>query len=217
MHKPPSRASRFLAPLASLWLTCALFVALLAPDPAAQSAARILYVMIPTGWMAVLALVGVFLCSAAYLGTRILPWDRLGHAAAELALLFSGIALIQGQFLSRAVTGAWWTADAKAIGYLLIAIVALACLVARSSARDSRLGARVAATVGCAGFLIAGVSRAWVGGLMSVRPMDLTRMEAAPAVATQWLCGLAMGAVFVWLPSSRIDSFDDQGGGQGAL
>jgi ABC-type transport system involved in cytochrome c biogenesis permease subunit len=217
MDTTPSPASRFLAPLALMWLTCALLVALLVRDPAAGNAARILYVMVPTGWMAILALVAVFLSSAAYLGTRTMPWDRLGHAAAELALLFAGIAWIQGLLLTRATTGTWWAMDARAIGYLIVAIVATACLVARGAAGDSRLGERVAATVGCAGFLVAGVSRAWVGGLMSVRPMGLTRIEAAPEVATQWLCGLAMGAVFAWLFTSRIASFEDRPGGRGAL
>ena len=196
--------SRFLAPLAMLWLGSAVAVSLLVPGPTPPSAERILYIMIPTGWVAAAAILFVFLCSGAYLGTRKRQWDRLAQATTELALLFAGIASLQALMLQRATAGSWWALEERTFGYLLVVAVALACLAAREWTGGRRSASDATAMVACTAVLVGGVLRALFGGFLRVHPLSTARIEAAPAVATQWLCGLAMCAVFAWLLIHRI-------------
>ena len=207
MHAGAPRSPALLTLLALLWFASAVMVALL--TPAGNEAARILYLMVPSGWVAVGALVALFLCSAAYLGTGNGLWDHLARAAAELALLFAGIAGAQAVFISRATGGSWVGLEVRGAGYVLVAAVAAACLLARHLVRDRAGTPRVAATVGCGGFLVAGVSRAWLGGLESIRSVgEGVTVEEVPTVAVLWLSSLALTAVFVWLLGHRVLSLE---------
>lgn len=208
--KEMTRSSPYLAAsLAVLWLASALVVGFAAPAEPGSGAARILYLMVPSGWVAVSALVAVFLCSAAYLGTEIHLWDQVAHAAAELGLMFSAMAGCQALLLGRATGGGWLALDARALDYALVALVAVVYLTARGRSDGDPGARRLAATVGCGGVLVAGVARAWLGGLRSIRsPGGYPSLEEVPAVAVLWLCGLALGAVFMWLLGRRVASLE---------
>ncbi len=195
--------------LAMLWFAVALVTGFMSPTRAASEAARILYLMVPIGWVSVLGLVAVFLCSAAYLGTGTGTWDHVAHAAAEVALLFAIIAGIQNLLLEWATSGGWAGLEVRAVSYLVFALAALSYLVARGVTRERRRAQRLAATFGCGGFLVAGVVLAWYGGLRSLRPRGETAaLEEVPALSVLWLCALAVVAVFVWLLGERVNSLE---------
>jgi ABC-type transport system involved in cytochrome c biogenesis permease subunit len=187
-----------------LWFGSAILVGLTAPADGASGVARILYLMVPSGWISLASLVAVFLCSAAYLGTAVTLWDHLAHAAGELALLFSVIAAAQVTLLARAASGSWLAVDGRAAMYLVVALVAAVYALARRIPRDPRQGARIAAAVGCGGLLVAGVIWAWFGGLLSVRDVTRPQLEDVPAVSVLWLTSLAILAVFAWLFNLRV-------------
>jgi hypothetical protein len=116
---------------------------------------------------------------------------------------------IQVLLLGRAAAGGWLVLDERASDYALAALVAVVYLVARGMSRGDPGSRRLAATVGCGGVLVAGVLRAWLEGLRSIRsPGGQRALEEVPAVAVLWLCGLALGAVFVWLLGRRVASLE---------
>ena len=84
------------------WLV--LFGLFLSPNDATQKAGvRILYIHVPSAWLAYLAFIVTGVSSAAYLfkRTRSLTWDRIAGASAEIGVLFMGIALVSGSLWGR--------------------------------------------------------------------------------------------------------------------
>lgn len=96
------------------WL--ALFGLVLSPDDLIQgSYARLLYIHVPSAWLAYLAFGVTGLASAAYLWprTRDLQWDRLAGASAEVGVLFMAITLVSGSLWGKVTWGTYWTWDAR--------------------------------------------------------------------------------------------------------
>lgn len=96
------------------WLV--VFGLLLSPDDSLQKkGVRILYIHVPSAWLAYLAFVVTGISSAAYLykRTRSLIWDRIAGASAEAGVLFMGIALVTGSLWGRISWGTYWTWDSR--------------------------------------------------------------------------------------------------------
>lgn len=112
-----TRATRVLGVAVILgiaWLV--LFGLFISPEDAVQGeSVRILYVHVPSAWLAYLAFVVTAVSSAAYLWrrTRSLTWDRLAAASAEVGVLFMAITLVTGSLWGRITWGTFWTWDAR--------------------------------------------------------------------------------------------------------
>lgn len=85
------------------------------PDVVQGETVRIMYVHVPSAWLAYLAFVVTAVASAAYLWrrTRSLTWDRIAGASAEVGVLFMAITLITGSLWGRLTWGTFWTWDAR--------------------------------------------------------------------------------------------------------
>jgi heme exporter protein C len=80
-----------------------------------DEAVRILYVHVPTIWIAYLAFIVTAIASGMYLFTKkkSLGWDRLAGASAEVGVLFMGITLATGMIWGRLTWGVFWEWDAR--------------------------------------------------------------------------------------------------------
>lgn len=97
-----------------VWLL--LFGILLSPDDRLhKDGVRIMYIHVPSAWLAYLAFGVTGLSSAAYLWrrTRSLQWDRIAGASAEVGVLFMGITLVTGSLWGRISWGTYWTWDSR--------------------------------------------------------------------------------------------------------
>src|SRR5262245_26826748 len=97
-----------------VWLV--VFGLFLSPDDRVQGeGVRIMYIHVPSAWLAYLAFIATGIASAAYLipKTRSLTWDRIAGASAEVGVLFMGITLITGSMWGRISWGIFWTWDAR--------------------------------------------------------------------------------------------------------
>ncbi len=76
---------------------------------------RILYVHVPSAWLAYLAFVVTAVASGLYLFPKrhSLGWDRLAGASAEVGVLFMGITLVTGMLWGRLTWGVFWEWDAR--------------------------------------------------------------------------------------------------------
>jgi len=76
---------------------------------------RILYVHVPSAWLAYLAFIVTAISSAIYLFSKrhSLGWDRLAGASAEVGVLFMGITLVTGMLWGRLTWGVFWEWDAR--------------------------------------------------------------------------------------------------------
>jgi heme exporter protein C len=76
---------------------------------------RILYVHVPSAWLAYLAFIVTAVASGLYLFPKrhSLGWDRLAGASAEVGVLFMGITLVTGMLWGRLTWGVFWEWDAR--------------------------------------------------------------------------------------------------------
>ena len=104
------------------WLALASLVALTlfglwgAPKDAVQGdAQRVMYVHVPSAWVAYLAFITTAVASASYLLSRrrSLGFDRVAGASAEVGVVFMGITLVSGSLWGRLTWGTFWQWDPR--------------------------------------------------------------------------------------------------------
>jgi len=101
--------------LLSLGVT-ALFALVISPEDEEQgNAVRLLYLHVPSAWIAYLAFFVTAVSSILWLipRTRRVTWDLLAGASAEVGVLFTGLTLVMGSLWGRPVWGVWWEWDAR--------------------------------------------------------------------------------------------------------
>jgi len=80
-----------------------------------EDAVRIMYVHVPTVWVAYLAFTVTALCSAFYLFRKkhSLGFDRVAGASAEVGVVFMALTLVTGMLWGRITWGVYWQWDAR--------------------------------------------------------------------------------------------------------
>jgi heme exporter protein C len=118
-------------------LLTALVAGLVVPADAVQGTVqRIMYVHVPSAWLAYVAFIVTLVGSVSYLVTKRLRWDRLAGASAEIGVVFTGLALATGSIWGKPVWGVWWTWDARLVLTAAMFFVYLAYLALRRSIDD---------------------------------------------------------------------------------
>lgn len=82
-------------------------------DRVHRTGVRILYIHVPSAWLAYLAFGVTGIASAGYLWKRSLAMDRLAGASAEVGVLFMGITLVSGSLWGKISWGTYWTWDSR--------------------------------------------------------------------------------------------------------
>ena len=141
--------------LALLTVLVGLYLALVyAPADALQGhVQRIMYIHVPTAWVAFLAFFVVFVSSLVYLWKRLPEADRLAYASAEIGVLFTGLTLIDGSIWGKPTWGIWWRWDARLTTTAILFVIYVGYLMLRSFVEDPDRRARLAALVGIVGFI----------------------------------------------------------------
>ncbi len=115
---------------------------------------RIFYIMVPSGWLAMLSFLIVFVSSILYLTKRDVKWDTLAYSAAEIGIIFTTLTLITGSIWAKPAWGVWWDwGTPRLTATLVLWFIYLAYFMARSFATEESRGARFAAVVGIIGFI----------------------------------------------------------------
>ncbi|HYT78010.1 MAG TPA: cytochrome c biogenesis protein, partial [Actinomycetota bacterium] len=77
------------------------------PDVEQGTLIRLMYVHVPSAWVAYLSFGVVFVASIAYLRTKRTRWDRLAAASAEVGVLFTALTIVLGSIWAKPVWGTW--------------------------------------------------------------------------------------------------------------
>jgi heme exporter protein C len=119
-------------------------------DRVQEDAVRILYVHVPTVWVAYLAFVVTAACSALYLFGRnhSLGFDRFAGASAEIGVVFMGLTLVTGMLWGRITWGVYWTWDARLTTTALLFVSAIGYLAVRGLGGTHHQRARRSGVVG---------------------------------------------------------------------
>ena len=115
-----------------------------------EEAVRILYVHVPTIWIAYLAFVVTALASAMYLFRRShsLGWDRLAGASAEVGVVFVGVTLAVGAMWGRLTWGVFWQWDARLTTTALLFVTYVGYLAVRALGGSHHQRARRSGVIG---------------------------------------------------------------------
>ncbi len=125
-----------------------------APTEAAMGLAqKIFYIHLPLSWWALISFFVVFIASIAYLLRRNPAWDRLAAVAAEVGLLFCGLALVTGCLWAKRSWGVWWTWDPRLTTTIVLWFVYAGYLVLRGLEMGSARKRLTCAVVGIVAFL----------------------------------------------------------------
>jgi heme exporter protein C len=115
-----------------------------------DEAVRILYVHVPTIWIAYLAFVVTAIASGMYLFTKkkSLGWDRLAGASAEIGTVFVAVTLVVGSLWGRITWGVFWQWDARLTTTALLFVTYIGYLAVRRLDGTHQQRARRSAVIG---------------------------------------------------------------------
>ena len=137
------------------WLAAAGVIAggvlalLVAPRELTQgNVQRIMYLHVPSVWVAYLAFAVVFVASIGYLWKRTAAIDRVAHSSAEVGVIFTGITIATGAIWGKPTWGTWWTWDARLTSVAILFVMYVGYLLVRAMIDDPERGARYAAVLG---------------------------------------------------------------------
>jgi heme exporter protein C len=141
--------STLVAMAATVWL--ALFVS--PADVNQKDAVRLLYLHVPTAWLAMYLSFGVTTVASLlwlWKRTRSATWDLLAGASAEIGVLFIGLTLIIGSIWGKTTWGVWWTWDARLTLTAVLFVLYLGYLAVRRVPAAPDVRAKRAAIVALA-------------------------------------------------------------------
>lgn len=115
-----------------------------------EEAVRILYVHVPTVWLAYLAFSVTAVCSALYLFSKkhSLGFDRFAGASAEIGVVFMALTLISGMLWGRITWGVYWQWDARLTTTALLFVSYIGYLAVRRLGGSHHQRARRSAILG---------------------------------------------------------------------
>lgn len=115
--------------------------------------ARMLFIHVPTIWLAYLAFGVTFLASIAYLATRKLRWDHVAGSSAEIGVVFTTVAIIGGMIWGKATWNVYWTWDARLTLTAIMLFVYVGYLALRRAIPDPEVRANRTAILGIVGLV----------------------------------------------------------------
>lgn len=114
---------------------------------------KIFYTHLPMAWWGMVSFFVVFVASILYLLRR-RPWyDLLAGTAAEVGVVFTGMALVSGSIWGRAAWNVWWTWDPRLTTTLIMWFIFAAYVSLRSAPMGPDRRAMLCAVLGIVGFL----------------------------------------------------------------
>jgi heme exporter protein C len=133
----------------------ALFALVLSPKDADQGdVVRLLYLHVPTIWVAYLAFFVTGVASILWLipRTRRTEWDLLAGASAEVGVVFTGITLVVGSVWGRPTWGTYWVWDARLTSTAILFFLYLGYLALRRTGATSEERGKRCAIAGLIAF-----------------------------------------------------------------
>lgn len=171
---------------------------------------RIMYIHVPSAWLAYLAFFVTMAAGLGYLVRRDPRLDRVAVSSAEIGVVFTGLAIVTGAIWGRPTWGRWWDWDPRLTTTAVLFLVYVGYLLLRSVVADPDRRARVAAVIGLIGFLnvpIVHFSVLWWRSLHQpptvIRPGD---PSIDPLLLAQLLYSVvAFSLLYLWLLGQRVE------------
>ena len=157
------------------------------PDYQQGEAARIMYVHVPSAWLATFTYALIAVASAIALVWRHPLAEVAARAAAPIGAAFTAIALVTGSVWGKPMWGTWWVWDARLTSVLILFFLYLGYIALHDAFEDPARGARAAsilALVGAVNLPIIKFSVDWWNTLH--QPSSILRLDG-PTIAPSML------------------------------
>ena len=182
---------------AALALLVGLYLALIASPPDYQQgdSVRIMYVHVPSAWMALFVYVLIAAASACSIIWRHPLADLAARAAAPLGASFAFLTLVTGSLWGKPMWGTWWVWDARLTSMLVLFFLYLGHMALMNAFEDQARGYRAAAILALVGLInipIIMFSVDWWSTLH--QPASVFRMDG-PTIDSSLLVPLLIMAV----------------------
>jgi heme exporter protein C len=172
---------------------------------------RIMYIHVPSAWMALFCYTAMAVASAVALIWKHPLADVGAKSIAPLGAAFTFLALITGSLWGKPMWGTWWVWDARLTSMLVLFFLYLGYISLRGAFDDPARGARSAAILALVGFVnvpIIKFSVDWWNTLH--QPASVIRMDG-PTIHPDMLLPLILMAVafkllFVWVVLLKMRS-----------
>ncbi len=116
--------------------------------------ARIMFVHVPSAWLAFLAFAVTFVGGLIWLIRKSAAWDRIAASSAEVGVFFTALALATGMIWGYPVWGTFWDwGDARMMSTAIMFFVYVGYLALRRSITDPDTRARRSAILGIVAFV----------------------------------------------------------------
>jgi heme exporter protein C len=221
-----TKATRVIGILALVGLAWLLVFGLVLspPDEVQGEAVRMLYIHVPTAWLAYLAFGVTALGSALFLfpKTRSLAWDRMAGASAEIGVLFTGLTLVAGAIWGRITWGVYWTWDARLTTTALLFVLFVGYLAIRRLPATHEQRAKRCAIAGLIAFVDVPIVHLSVSWWRTLHQPATIKSIGDVDISGSMLFSLFVGVVaftlvYVWLMFHKTrtmmleDELDDRG------
>jgi len=123
------------------------------PDYQQSDTVRIMYVHVPSAWLAMFAYTGLGASGFVYFIWRHNLADLAARAMAPVGAVFTFLCLATGALWGRPMWGAWWVWDARLTSMLVLFILYLGYMALRTAIEDDKLAARAGAILAMAGLI----------------------------------------------------------------
>ena len=156
---------------------------------------RIMYVHVPSAWMAMFVYSSIAIASAMALIWKHPLADLIGKASAPVGAGFTVICLVTGCLWGKPMWGTWWVWDARLTSVLILFFLYLGYIALNNAFDDPVRGAKasaVLALVGAVNLPIIKFSVDWWNTLH--QPASVTRLDA-PAIHSSMLWPLLLMAL----------------------
>ena len=195
--------------LAALAGSAVMSLVIAPPDAEQRNAQRLMYIHVPSAWLAYLAFAVVFSASIAYLRTKRTRWDRLAAASAEVGVLFTALAIALGSIWGKPIWGTWWTWDPRLTTTAILLLIYVGYLAVRKLPDSPARKARWSAVVGIVGFLDVPIVHLSVTWWRSLHQGPTVRLLGESTIAPAMLAALLVGVgaftlLYLYLVTLRL-------------
>ena len=124
------------------------------PDYQQGETVKIMYIHVPSAWLAMMGYVFVAFSSFGLLVFRHPLADVSAKAAAPIGAAFTFLALVTGSLWGKPMWGTFWVWDARLTSVLILFFLYLGLMALRSSLEDESLAAKLTAILALVGVAI---------------------------------------------------------------
>src|SRR5215813_10253128 len=185
----------WIAAAACVLMTAGLYMSFTAPPDYQQGhAAKIMFVHVPSAWLAMFGYALVALSSFGLLVFRHPLADVSAKAAAPIGATFTALCLLTGMLWGKPMWGAFWVWDPRLTSVLILFLLYLGLIGLRSSVEDESLAAKLTAELSLVGIVILPVIKFSVEWNSLHQPASVMRL-GAPTIHPSLLWPLLVMAI----------------------